>query len=139
MSSTYRKPLPVITKLNEPFWTALHDHELRVQRCDACEAWIWPISVCCQQCGSRSITWTVTSGRARLSTWIVYHNAFHPAFADDVPYHVAEIELDEGPRFQATIVDASVSEFTAGMPLEACYDDVTPEITLVRFRVAGSA
>ena len=95
--------------------------------------------MCCQRCASRSITWTATSGRARLSSWIVYHTAFHPAFADDVPYHVAEVELEEGPRLQSTVVDAPVSDFAFGLPLEACYDDVTPEVTLVRFRVATSS
>ena len=39
-----------------------------------------------------------TSGRGRIFSYVVYHRVYHPAFAQEVPYAVAVIELDEGPR-----------------------------------------
>jgi uncharacterized OB-fold protein len=130
----YAKPLPVITPLNEPFWRAAREHELHLQRCERCGALVWPISVVCQACWSRSLAWTRLSGRGRLSSWIVYHRAFHPAFADDVPYHVAEVELEEGPRLVSSIVGTEVDRFRHHMPLDAVFDDVTDAVTLIRFR-----
>ena len=38
-------------------------------------------------------------------SWVVYHVAFDPAWADRLPYHVAVIELDEGPRLITNLVD----------------------------------
>ena len=37
-------------------------------------------------------------GRGRIFSYVVYHRVYHPAFAQEVPYAVAVIELDEGPR-----------------------------------------
>lgn len=130
----YAKPLPLITLLNEPFWVATRKHEINLQQCLDCGAFVWPISVVCQTCWSRSIEWTRVSGRARLSSWIVYHRAFHPAFADDIPYHVASVELEEGPRMLSTIVGADIVAFREHMPLEAYFDDITPTVTLLRFK-----
>ena len=35
---------------------------------------------------------------------MVYHVAFHPAFAKRLPYNVAIVELDEGPRLISNVV-----------------------------------
>ena len=37
-----------------------------------------------------------------------------------------------------TIVDAEVKDFTDKMPVEVCLDNVTPEITLPKFRPVKS-
>jgi uncharacterized OB-fold protein len=37
-------------------------------------------------------------------SWVVYHHAFVPAFADSIPYTVGLIELREGPRLISNIV-----------------------------------
>jgi uncharacterized OB-fold protein len=38
-------------------------------------------------------------------SWVVYHTAYHPAFESRLPYHVALIELDEGPRLLSRVLD----------------------------------
>jgi uncharacterized OB-fold protein len=40
-----------------------------------------------------------------LYSWVIYHVAFHPEFRDRLPYNVALVELDEGPRMITNIVD----------------------------------
>jgi uncharacterized OB-fold protein len=37
-------------------------------------------------------------------SWVVYHQAFVPAFADSIPYTVGLVELREGPRLISNIV-----------------------------------
>lgn len=37
-------------------------------------------------------------------SWVVYHIAYHPAFANRLPYNVAVVELDEGPRMISNVV-----------------------------------
>jgi uncharacterized OB-fold protein len=34
---------------------------------------------------------------------VIYHVAYHPAFADRIPYNVAIVELEEGPRLITNI------------------------------------
>jgi uncharacterized OB-fold protein len=48
-----------------------------------------------------------------------------------VPYVVAEVTLEEGPRFYAPLAEG---EPAVGLPVEVCYDDVAPDLTLARVR-----
>ncbi|MBI2886510.1 MAG: OB-fold domain-containing protein, partial [Chloroflexi bacterium] len=61
----------------------------------------------------------------------------NPTFADDVPYAYAIVQLEEGVRMVANIVDCRVPEdLQVDMPLVAAYRDVTPEWSLVQFKPA---
>ena len=42
--------------------------------------------------------------KGRLISWVVYHQASHPAFADRVPYNVAVVELDERARLITNVL-----------------------------------
>ena len=64
---------------------------------------------------------------------------YHLAFAKDVPYNVASIELAEGPRIIANVVGARNEELHIGMPVEVAFEDVNDEISLPKFRKAGAA
>jgi uncharacterized OB-fold protein len=57
-----------------------------------------------------------------------------PAFTEDVPYNVAIVELDEGPRLMTSIVGCDPEALEVGTPVEIVYDDINDEITLPRFR-----
>lgn len=97
-------PLPAVTPLTEPYWTGLAEGELRHQRCRQCgNAWL-PAREECPRCLADEWEWTPASGRGRIISWVVYHQAFHPAFADRLPYNVAVVELDEGPRMVTNIL-----------------------------------
>jgi uncharacterized OB-fold protein len=76
--------------------------------------------------------WREISGRGELWSYAVYHRAFHPGFADDLPYAVGAVQLDDGPRVVARL-DAPLDRITVGARVHAVYDDVTPEVTLLRW------
>jgi uncharacterized protein len=46
------------------------------------------------------------------------------------------VQLDEGPRLVSNIVQCDIDALRVDMPLEAIFDDVTPEWTLVKFKPA---
>ncbi|SFI49604.1 Zn-ribbon domain-containing OB-fold protein [Nocardioides psychrotolerans] len=97
-------PEPGITPVNQPFWTALERGELTFQRCGSCGgAWL-PAREECPRCLAAEPGWEVASGRGRIISWVVYHHAAHPGFADRLPYNVAVVELDEGPRLITNIL-----------------------------------
>jgi uncharacterized OB-fold protein len=52
---------------------------------------------------------------------------------------VVQVQLEEGPRLTANLVDVPNTELRIGMRVEVAFDDVTPELTLVRFRRAPSS
>lgn len=115
-------PLPTITPLTRPFWDGLAEGELRYQGCRDCgNAWL-PAREECPNCLSSNVDWQVASGRGRIVSWVVYHTAVHPAFADRVPYNVAVVELDEGPRL-ITNVKAPESQLAIELPVVLVIED----------------
>jgi uncharacterized OB-fold protein len=84
----------------------------------------------CPECLEDATEWRAASGRGRVWSYAVYERALHPAF--DVPYVVAAIELDEGPIFISNLVGRQ--DYAIGETVEAIFENVTPEVTLVKFR-----
>ena len=135
-TGTYKKALPLIHPANEPYWTSLKAHELRLQRCNECNTLRYPVSPVCYQCMSTAEpTWETLSGKATLTSWIVVERATgDAAWSEDVPYVVAYVDLDEGPRLTTNIVETELYALKTGMRMEVVFDDVTPEVTLAKFR-----
>lgn len=132
--SEYRKPLPRITPDNRPFWEAVRRHELRLQRCMDCGSFWYPPGPVCPDCLSERFEWRRVSGRGTISSWVVFHKVYFPAFADEVPYAVVQVALEEGPRLISNLIGVPREEIAIGMPVEVVFDDVTPELSLPRFR-----
>lgn len=130
------KPLPRPTPASEPFWQAAKRHELHLQRCGSCGAYLFYPREVCAECLSSELSWVQVSGQGTVYSYTIAQAPTHPAFADDVPYIVAIVELAEGPRITTNIVDCELGAVHVGMPVVATYDDVTPEMTLVKFRPA---
>jgi hypothetical protein len=124
MSWVIEKPSPEPTVDSQPFWDGVARGELLLQRCRACdEVFSLPASPCCPGCLGQDIAWFAASGRGTVFSFTVVHHAFHPAFAADVPYVVADIELEEGP-----IVVSNVSERPhIGMHVTVYFADGLPK------------
>ncbi|MBX6378916.1 MAG: Zn-ribbon domain-containing OB-fold protein [Clostridia bacterium] len=135
--AAYDKPLPDLTYIDHrPFWEGTRRHELRIQRCADCGLWRHFPRPMCPRCGSTRAEWPAVTPRGTLYSWTVTHRAMLPAFAGDVPYAIVIVELDEprGVRLLGNAVDCDPSELRLGMPMEAVFQDVTDEVTLVHWR-----
>lgn len=130
-----QKPLPVIDHLSAPFWEGCRAHELRLQRCRACGKLRFPPGPVCLDCRSSDTEWIVSKGRGRVYSWIVVRHPI-PAeiYAEDVPYVVALVELDEGVRMPTNIVGCAPEAVTADMAVEVVFYDASGAITLPRVR-----
>ena len=135
--SEYQKPLPEITDENRPFWEAARRNELIMQKCLDCGRYRYPPAPICPHCLSMEAEWAKVSGRGRVYTWTIFHQVYHPAFKDEVPYNVAVVKLDEGPQLISTVVDCDNEDLYLDMPVEVVFDEVTEEVTLPRFRPVG--
>jgi len=103
-------PAPDDSPLWAPFWAATQEGRLVFMRCPHCANAFLPARPECPNCLSPGAQWEAASGEARLISWVVYHRPPNPAFADRVPYTVAIVELDEGPRMTTNIIGVAEPE-----------------------------
>jgi len=121
----------------EPFWEGLKRHEFLLFRCQTCGAWYWPPAFCRNHANEPlfgNLAWEPASGKGKVFAFNIHYRAFHPGFAQDIPYVYALIELDEGPMFGTRIVGCDPKEVYIGMPVEVLYEDITDRFTLPYFR-----
>jgi uncharacterized OB-fold protein len=133
----YRKPLPRIDEESRGWWEALKRHELYVQRCRACRTPRLPPRAVCPACLSSDVEWVRASGRGTVYSFTVTHQNQAPGFREALPYVLAIVELAEGPRIMTNVVACAPDAVRVGMPVEVVFDDVTPEVTLTKFRPLG--
>ena len=131
---TYAKPLPLLEGATKEFYEWCRKRELRLQRCLDCGAWRHVPRAMCAACQSLEWEWARASGRGTLFTWCVVFDPPSQLFAADVPYAGVVVQLDEGPRLVTWISGVEPMALEAGMRLEVWFDDVTPEVTLPKFR-----
>jgi uncharacterized OB-fold protein len=136
MSGTPQKPLPVADPVTAPYWQSAKEHALQIQRCNACGQHLFYPRGICPHCFSTDLAWQPVSGKGTVYGFTIVYRHPNPAFAADIPYVVATIELDEGVRLLSNLVgvEASPDAVKVGMPVEVVYDDVTEEVTLPKFR-----
>ncbi|HEX2827496.1 MAG TPA: Zn-ribbon domain-containing OB-fold protein [Burkholderiales bacterium] len=132
--SEYRKPLPAITDENRPFWEGCKQGRLQLQQCGGCGHIRYPISHVCPDCLSYEFAWKPLSGRGVVFSYVVFHQLYNKAFAEDIPYNVALVQLAEGPRMYSNIVGVDNDAVKIGDPVEVVFDAVTPEVSIPKFR-----
>ncbi len=74
------------------------------------------------------------SGRGKVFSFVTFHRVYRPAFAEDVPYVVALVELDEGPRLLTNILGISSDQVRCEMPVQVVFDDYDAEVSIPKFR-----
>jgi len=134
----YKKPVPRIDEESKGFWEACQRHELYLQKCRACGAFRYYPRALCPACLSSETEWVLSSGRGSVYTYTVTHQNQAPGFRDDLPYVLAYVELEEGVRMLTNIVGCAPQDVHIGMPVEVSFDDVTPEVSLPKFKPAAS-
>ena len=107
-----KKQLPLVTESNKAFWEAARRHELVI---------------------NKNGEWLKASGWGEVFTFCVYRQSFHPAWANDIPYNVAYVKLEEGPLLMTNIVGCDNKDIYIGMPVEVVFEDITAEVTLPKF------
>ena len=134
MTDKVMKPVPRPAPESEPYWKAAHEHRLEVPQCDDCSHHWFPPSRTCPNCLSPNFHWQQVSGRGKVFSFVIYDRVYHPSFAEDVPYVVALVELDEGPRMISNVIGIPPEDVRCEMPVEVVFDDVTESATVPKFR-----
>jgi uncharacterized OB-fold protein len=130
-----RRLLPDVSDpVSAPFWAGARDRRLVVQKCASCGALRYPPLPGCPECLGRDAEWTELRPTGTVWSYAVYHRALHPAFAGDVPYTVAVVELDDGPRITARMA-AGAGRVAVGSRVTAEFEDVAPDVTQLTWRL----
>lgn len=121
---------PEIPELDAPFWDGVRVGRLLLQSCHDCEARRFTPSLLCPRCHSRAATWVESSGRGTIYSFTVVRRAPTPAYEAQVPYVVAQVELEEGVRITSTLADPG--GVYVGMAVRVVFEEVAPDLTLYR-------
>lgn len=99
------RPLPRLDEFDtRDFWTATKDKKLRYQECANCGTVIFYPRCHCTGCINGDLVWKTSAGQGTVYTYSVVRQSYHPFFRHQVPYAVAWIDLDEGPRILSNLV-----------------------------------
>jgi uncharacterized OB-fold protein len=136
MTSQPTPPTPVADEASAPFFEGAATGRLMLMRCAGCGTHRYPSRDRCDVCWSTETEWVEATGRATLHSWVVFHQVYHPAFADRIPYNVAVVELEEGPRITTNIVGCDLHDLKASMKLNVMFEEVAKSMALAKFRPA---
>jgi uncharacterized OB-fold protein len=87
-------PEPLPDPDSQGFWDATREGRLAISRCQVCGTFQHPPHERCRECGG-AVAFEDVSGRGTIYSFIVVRQALVPA--DQVPYVIAQVELEEQP------------------------------------------
>lgn len=122
--------------LNGQFWANCAEGKLCFQRCTDCGVWRHMPRFMCADCGSDQWEWKESSGKGKIYSWIITHQAMHPKFREDTPYAALVVEMDEGVRFVSRPLGISNEELHLDMPVQVIFETYEDGLALPLFRRA---
>lgn len=122
MMRKHQIPPPTLepTTFTRPFWNACKRSVLEAARCKDCGHTFLPAGPICPRCWSSALAAQTLSGKGEVVTFTVYRQSYHPGLA--VPYAVALVALEEGPRFISNIVGCAPEAVRIGMAVRVRFD-----------------
>ncbi len=124
---------PVVSLDTEFFWAGLRERELRIQKCLACDEVRHPPGPMCPGCGSTELTHVVAEGVGEVYSFVVHHHP--PMPGKRLPFVVALVELAEGVRLLAELIDVDPAEVRVGLPVRVDFQRVDSDLTLPVWRL----
>jgi uncharacterized protein len=125
-----RPPKPRPAAIAEPdsvtYIDALKAGRLVVQRCDSCGHHQLYGRALCSKCGA-DVTWVDASGLATVYSWTVIRQNHSRPWREMLPYVVALVDLDEGPRLMTNIVGCDPETVAIGMRVRVRFEPAGQE------------
>ena len=131
---TYNKPVPAIDPDSQPYWDGAKDGKLMIQRCKATgQAFLYSRQLVPGVVDSE-VEWIEASGKGAIYSFTVARRPAGQPFADDVPYVIVSVELEEGARVMSNLVTDDLDGVAIGQPVQVFFDAVSDELTIPKFR-----
>lgn len=123
---------PVVSRDTAFFWEGAAVGELRIQRCGGCGALRHPPGPMCPSCHELKPEHVVASGFGEVYSYVVHHHP--PVPGRQLPFVVALVELEEGVRLLAELVDVRPDDVAVGLPVRIGFEKVDEELTMPVWR-----
>jgi len=127
--------LPHPTPETAAYWEGCRQGKLLIQRCGSCGHYQFYPRIVCTDCMSTQVEWIQASGCGTVISFTIVRHTASEAYAADVPYVVALIQLDEGPTMMSNVIDGDPERIKIGMPVEVTFESWSANITVPKFRV----
>jgi uncharacterized protein len=126
-------PQPVANADSLPYWNAAREGRLVIRRCRACGELHFMPRHLCPACWSDDLEWLDTKGVGRVHSFSIGRRASDPAFASRVPYVIALVELEEGPRMMANILGNDALDVAINDAVNVTFEDRGDGAMLAQF------
>jgi hypothetical protein len=93
----------------------------------------------CTSCSSDNLEWVKANGRGKILTFTIVRRPVSEAYAEDVPYVVALIKLDEGPTMMSNVVECDPESLQIGDPVQVMFEEWSKDISIPKFSPAKSS
>jgi uncharacterized OB-fold protein len=130
---------PAPDSLTSFFWDGARERKLLIQKCASCGRFQHPPEPVCHHCLSFDLGAGEVSGRGTIYSFEIATQAFHPWFADKIPFVIAVVELAEQPGLKliTNIVEADLAAIEIGNEVQVTWRQLDDEFTLPVFRPVG--
>jgi len=135
-------PVPEADGLSAPFWSALRESRVLVQRCPACSTWQFGPEWICHQCHRLDPDWQAVEPRGRIYSWERVWHPVHPCLKDRGAYLVVVVELPHAGniRMLGNLLGDAMQDVVIGAEVEGVFEhheQATPPHTLLQWRVVS--
>ncbi len=116
-------PAPIVNPDSQVYWDGARRGRLMIRKCGACGRMHFLPRHLCPACWSTDLEWIESCGRGTVHSFTIIRRAPLPAFTERVPYVVALVDLEEGPRMMANILGADALQTCIGDAVEVCFEE----------------
>ncbi len=131
----HSKPIPQPMPWTKRFWEGCKKGELLIQKCKHCNKFIMYPKLFCPNCLSNDLEWVRSKGTGKVYSYSVVYSYAPTEFADDVPYIVAVIELDEGVHMMSNIIESKPEDVRCDLPVEVVFKETNQDFVLPKFKI----
>ncbi len=118
-----KRPVPRPTKTTGPFWEGVKRGRLMLQYDPDAGAYQFYPRAGSLRTGKRNLEWREASGRGTVYSLTETYVPM-PGFEDRGPYLLAMIDLEEGVRILANLVDVTAEEAVIGLPVHVAFEKI---------------
>ena len=119
-----KRPIP---RSDEPdtaaFWQGTKEKEFRYQQCKRCNTVVFYSRRHCTGCTDGELQWKTSAGTGSVYTFSVVRQSYHPFFRNMVPYVVAWIDMDEGPRILSNVTGVAPEDVSVGQKVQVEWEE----------------
>lgn len=126
-------PIPVANPDSQVYWDSANQERLMIRQCKACKEFHFMPRYLCPACWSIELEWIQATGLGVVHSFTIVRRAPMKEFDHLVPYVIALIELNEGPRMMANILGPDALETRIGDQVQVCFEARGPEAKVPQF------